>query len=153
MITGVEKFGSHKSTPVKVSYYQKKLFIFEPEDDGVLLGEAVCLGPSKIPESVKHKAEQRLKANELDHIVAFLEDKGMHVQLSRIINHYRNGLTLVHVKKIYEKNQTRYEHYLKKITVPKEEIQLVLFNAFLIDIERYNANDVITPYASHKDKT
>jgi hypothetical protein len=42
---GIALFSRHKSTPVQISRYNDKLFIFEPGEDGILLGEALARRP------------------------------------------------------------------------------------------------------------
>jgi len=150
VVTERDKFSRHQSTKVKISYYQNRIYIFEPQEDGVFLGEATPLGPSETPEHVRNKAEKRVKANAIDHIIAFLEDKGMHVNRLKLAEYYHRGLTLACVGRIYQKHQTRYAHYLKKVMLPKEKVGIALFNAFLIDCEQYHQS-AVAPYASPKD--
>jgi len=47
--SGADRFSRHKSTPVKISRYKDKLFIFEPKEDGILLGEALAKKPFDRP--------------------------------------------------------------------------------------------------------
>jgi hypothetical protein len=65
VVEGSENFNPYKSTTVKVSHYNNKLFIFENKNDGVFLGEALCQKPSQKPVSVIKKTKKRLKQNEV----------------------------------------------------------------------------------------
>ncbi len=136
VVEGCENFGSHKSTTVKVSHYNNKLFIFENKNDGVFLGEALCQKPSHKPESVIKKTKKRLKQNEVEQIAGYLESKEMSVDITALISCYQNGLTFNIVKIIFEKNITRYEQ-LGAMLQDQSRSGFVMFNAFLIDYKRY----------------
>ena len=49
VIVGADTFSSHKSTPVKISRYYDKLFIFDPADNGILIGEAIPITSPEYP--------------------------------------------------------------------------------------------------------
>jgi hypothetical protein len=136
VVEGSENFGSHKSTTVKVSHYNNKLFIFENKNDGVFLGEALCQKHSQKPVSVIKKANKRLKQNEVEQIAGYLESKEMSVDMTALISCYQNGLTFNIVKIIFEKNITRYEQLGAKLQ-DQSRSGFVMFNAFLIDYKRY----------------
>lgn len=136
VVEGSENFGSHKSTTVKVSHYNNKLFIFENKNDGVFLGEALCQNYSHKPVSVIKKAKKRLKQNEVEQIAGYLESKEMSVDITALISCYQNGLTFNIVKIIFEKNITRYEQLGAKLQ-DQSRSGFVMFNAFLIDYKRY----------------
>lgn len=134
---GAEKFSSVKSTTVKVSLYNDKLYIFEDKSDGVCLGEAICQGPSKKTEFVTKKAENRLKQNEVEQIAGYLETKDMKVDMKTLISYYHNGLTASSAKDVFKKNATRYEKLAAKLQDP-DRAGFVRFNAFLMDCKKYN---------------
>jgi len=136
-------------TAVKVSYYKEKLLIFENKNDGVWLGEAMRQGPSKRPESVEKKAQVRLQSNEVEQIAAFLEGKGLSVDLTVLIQKYHQGLTLSCAQKIYQQHQDRYQQYPLKLPQDLDIVGTALFNAFIIDCERAQYNDA-APYATFK---
>ena len=143
---GVELFSSHKSTPVQISRYNDKLFIFEPKDNGVLLGEALAKKPFEKP--IQSAAAQP-EANELDHIITFLEKHSMAVNRSTLIETYHKGLSLGLAKQIFDHNQKRYIAYAKKMRQPEDKKGLVLFNAFILDCQNHQRKSNVAPYASH----
>jgi hypothetical protein len=145
VVVGAEKFSSYKSTTVKVSHYNNKLYIFEPKKDGVFLGEALCQGPSQKPESAIKKAEKRLKKNEVEQIVGYLESREMSVDMNTLISCYQNGLTFNIAKEIFEENIVRYETLGAKLQDPKR-VGFVRFNAFLIDYKRYHQKELSLSY-------
>ncbi len=145
VVVGSEKFNAYKSTLVKVSHYNNKLYIFEDRKDGIFLGEALCQGPSPKPASVKQKAEKRLKQNEVEQIAGYLENKEMSVDMNTLIAYYKNGLTASIAKAIFEKNLARYEKLGAKLQDPKRA-GFVRFNAFLIDCKRYHQNELALSY-------
>ena len=102
VVVGAEKFSSYKSTPVKISHYRDKLYVFEDNKDGICLGEAVCQQPSQKPRSVTEKAEKRLKKNEMEQICGYLEDKQMSVDMKSLVSCYQSGLTFSIAKAIFE---------------------------------------------------
>jgi len=143
---GVELFSSHKSTPVQISKYNDKLFIFEPKDNGILLGEALAKMPFEKPiESLAVQPE----ANELDQIIAFLEQHNMVVDCPPLIEIYHKGLSLVMTKQIFNNNQKRYTAYETKMRQPKDRKGLALFNAFVLDCQNHQRRTHVAPYASH----
>jgi hypothetical protein len=66
---GSELFSSHKSTPVQISRYNDKLLIFEPKDNGSLLGEALA---QKSFEKPVESLTVQIEGNEMDKIIVFL---------------------------------------------------------------------------------
>lgn len=147
---GTEKFSSHSSTKVHVSYYQGKLFIFDYAHDGILLGEAVCQGPSKTPEFVAENLKKRVKANEIEKIAAFLEKQGMKVKMDMLVARYRKGMNFDMAKEIYQSNKARYDKYESLLKESPEKISLAVFNAFLNDCDRSQRSDLPIPYAFNK---
>jgi len=137
VVVGAEKFSSYKSTPVKISHYNNKLYIFENKKDGICLGEAVCQQPSQKPRSVIEKAEERLKKNEVEQICGYLEDKQMSVDMKSLISCYQSGLTFSIAKAIFEANMDRYQQLVAKLQDPNRA-GFVRFNAFIIDIKRHH---------------
>ncbi len=141
VVVGSERFNPYKSTQVKVSHYNNKLYIFEDKKDGIFLGEALCQGPSQKPASVKQKAEKRLKQNEVEQIAGYLEKQNMSVDMNILISCYQSGLTFNITKDIVDKNNTRYDQLVAKLQDPKRG-GFVKFNAFLIDYKRYPQNEL-----------
>jgi hypothetical protein len=139
VVVGAEKFSSYKSTPVKVSCCNNKLYIFEPQKDGVFLGEALRQKPSEKPKSVVERSEKRLKKNEVEQIAAYLEKRQMSVDMKSLIACYRNGLSFNIAKAVFEANTKRYDRLMAKLNEP-DRAGFVRFNAFIIDYDRYRQN-------------
>lgn len=137
VVVGADKFSSYKSTPVKISHYNGKLYIFEDRKDGICLGEAVCQEPSPTPKSVTENAEKRLKKNEVEQICTYLEDKQMSVDMKSLICCYQSGLTFNIAKAVFEANRERYQKLVAKLQDP-QRAGFVRFNAFIIDIKRHH---------------
>ncbi len=137
VVVGAEKFSPHKSTPVLVSHYHNKLYIFECGKDGVYLGEALCQQASIVPESSIKKTEKRLKQNEVEQIAGYLQTNAMSVDMNALIGCYRDGLTYSIAKAIFEANTARYDQLGAKVDDP-DRVGFVRFNAFLIDFKRYH---------------
>jgi hypothetical protein len=137
VVAGAEKFSPYKSTPVMISHCKDKLYIFECGKDGVYLGEAICQPPSKKPESVIKKAENRLKQNEVEQIAGYLASKGMSVDIHTLIACYRDGLTFSMTQTVCETNMARYDRLSAKLN-DESRTGFVRFNAFLIDFKRYH---------------
>ena len=142
---GVELFSSHKSTPVQLSKYNDKLFIFEPKDNGILLGEALAKKPFEKPIQSSAAPE----ANELDEIIAFLEERSMVVDRPLLIETYHKGLSLDLAQQIFSHNQKRYLAYAKKMRQPENRKGMALFNAFILDCQNHQRRTHVAPYASH----
>jgi hypothetical protein len=136
VVVGAEKFSSHKSTEVRVSQRNNKLYIFEHKEDGVFLGEALCQQPSEKPASVVKKSEKRLKQNEVEQIAAYLETRQMSVDMKSLIFCYQNGLTFNIARAVFENNTKRYDQLAAKLHEP-DRAGFVRFNAFVIDYNRY----------------
>ncbi|MDD4274396.1 MAG: integrase [Desulfobacter postgatei] len=148
--SGADKFSKHKSTPVKISRYKDKLFIFEPGEDGILLGEAIAKKPFDRPPEPEPSP---VPPDELDTIIALLEKHNMAVDRPVLIEVYHKGLTLARVAQVLDHNQSRYADYIKKINQPDNRRNQALFNAFMLDCQKsLNTNHVAT-YASHGDIT
>ena len=152
VVQGREQFSTHSSTPVKVSLYEKKLQIFEPKVDGVWLGDALPQVASIQPTQVQEKETARLQGNEVEQIACFLKQKGAHVDITRLINFYHQGLTLAKVKTLFVQHQQRYKRYTSLVTFDKDKqtAGIALFNAFLMDCERIQAPNEPAPYARYK---
>jgi hypothetical protein len=136
VVVGAEKFSAYKSTPVKISHYRDKLYIFEDKNDGICLGEAVCQQPCQKPISVTQKEKQRLKKNEVEQICTYLQDQQMSVDMKSLISCYKSGLTFRIAKTVFEANRDRYQLLVDKLQDP-DRAGFVRFNAFMIDIKRY----------------
>ncbi len=145
--SGADRFSRHKSTPVKISRYRDKLFIFEPSEDGILIGEAIAKKPFDSPPSPATAPVP----DELDTIIALLEKHNMAVDRPILIEVYHKGLTLSLAEQVLHHNQSRYADYMKKMNQPEERKNQALFNAFMLDCQKsLNTNQVAT-YASHGD--
>ena len=143
---GYDLFSSHKSTPVQISKYNDRLFIFEPKSDGILLGEAIAEKPFEKPE----KSLPVLSVeNESDRIIAFLEQNGMVVDRPFLIEIHQKGISLAMVKIIFKNNKKRYITYMKKMRQPEDRQGAALFNAFMLDCQNHQRKTQVTPYASH----
>jgi len=136
VVVGAEKFSSHKSTQVRVSQHNNKLYIFEHKEDGIFLGEALCQPPSEKPKSVVEKSEKRLKQNEVEQIATYLENRQMSVDINSLISCYQNGLTFNIAKAVFENKPKRYDKLVAKLQQP-DRAGFVRFNAFVIDYKRY----------------
>lgn len=150
VVVGAGKFSSYKSTPVKISHYNDKLYIFEDKKDGICLGEAVCQEPSQKPRSVTEKAEERLKKNEVEQICGYLQDKQMSVDMKSLISCYQSGLTFSIAKAVFEANTDRYQQLAAKLQDPNRA-GFVRFNAFMIDIKRHRHRQADLLYAKEYD--
>jgi ABC-type lipoprotein release transport system permease subunit len=142
---GAEKFSRHQSTKVYISELDDKLLIFDHKHDGVFLAEALA---QKAPQKPKRSSQPKLPANEVEQIAEFLQNKGMLVDPVALIDKYRNGLTLAVATDIYDNNKSRYENYALKLDQSKQRLGLALFNAFLIDCQRYQRRTHVAPYAA-----
>ncbi len=143
---GVDLFSSHKSTPVQISQYNDKLFIFEPTANGILLGEALALKPYEKPTK---PAGAEPEPNELELTTSFLEQHGMVVSRPALIEYHLKGLSFTMAQKVFQLNQNRYSAYLKKIKQPKKIKGEALFKAFLLDCQNHLRRVHIAPYAAH----
>ena len=145
---GAQLFSRHKSTPVQISRYSDRLFIFEHKKDGILLGEALACKPFEKPPEPELAAD---KPDELSLIIDFLEQHDMIVHRPTLIEVYYKGLTLIRAKQIFHHHQARYTAYIEKMRQPKARKGTALFNAFILDCQKsMNSNHVAT-YASHGD--
>ncbi len=148
--SGADKFSKHKSTPVKISRYKDKLFIFEQNEDGILLGEAIAKKPFDRPPAPEPSP---VPPDELDTIIALLEKHNMAVDRPVLIEVYHKGITLARAEQVLKHNQSRYADYMKKMNQPDDRKNQALFNAFMLDCQKsLNTNHVAT-YASHGDIT
>jgi hypothetical protein len=146
--SGADRFSKHKSTPVKISRYKDKLFIFEQGEDGILLGEAIAKKPFDRPPA---PAPAPMPPDELDTIITLLEKHNMAVDRPALIEIYHKGLTLARAEQVLYHNQSRYADYMKKMNQPDDRKNQALFNAFMLDCQKsINTNHVAT-YASHGD--
>jgi hypothetical protein len=128
---GAEKFSRIQSTKVNISKV----------DDKLLLAQ-------KAPQKPKRSSQPKLPANEVEQIAEFLQNKGMLVDPVALIDRYRNGLTLAVATDIYDNNKSRYVNYALKLDQSKQRLGLALFNAFLIDCQRYQRRTHVAPYAA-----
>ncbi len=148
--SGTDRFSRHKSTPVQISVYKGKLFIFERGEDGILLGEALATKPFDKPPDPKSVP---VAPDELDMMIIFLEKHNMAVDRRVLIEAYHSGLTLARAQQVLHHNQSRYKNYMKKMRQPETQKKQAVFNAFMLDCRKLiNTNHVAT-YASCGDLT
>ncbi len=96
---GADLFSHHKSTPVHISQYHDKLFIFEQAPNGILLGEALAQKPYEKPTK---PSEGEPEPNELEQIISFLEQHSMVVTRPTLIEYHHKGLGLVMAKNVFQ---------------------------------------------------
>lgn len=142
VVVGAEKFSRGQSTNVYVSHVDDKLLIFEHKKDGVLLGEAIGQQSYEKPAG---SDVAKLKENEVELICRFLTENNMVVDRLWLIEKHRRGLSLAMAKTVYERNQQRYEGYLRKLNQPVEITGAALFNAFMLDCEKHQRKAVYQP--------
>jgi len=145
---GADSFSSHKSTPVHISKYNDKLFIFQPKDNGILIGEALAQKP---PEKPLEPLTSQPEPNELERIIAFLQQHSMVVDDRPVlIELYHKGLCLAVAKEIFQQNQERYANYAKKMRQSETRKGMALFNAFVLDCQNHQRKRThVAPYAFH----
>ena len=141
---GADRFSRHKSTPVHISRYKDKLFIFEQGEDGILVGEALARQPFERPP----EPETQVQPDELDMIIILLEEHRMVVDRPVIIDVYHKGLTLACARQILDYNQARYTNYMKKMRQPTVRKGAALFNAFILDCQKSVRSNHVATYAS-----
>jgi hypothetical protein len=146
---GADLFSRHKSTPVHISQYHDKLFIFEQAPNGILLGEALAKTPYKKPTK---PSEGEPEPNELEQVINFLEQHNMMVDRPTLIEYHHKGLSLALAKNVFQLNQSRYIVFMKKIRQPEKRIGEAVFNAFLLDCGNHLRRVHIAPYASLGEK-
>ena len=149
MTCGAEQFSRHKSTPVQISRYKDKLFVFENKEDGILLGEALARQPFEKPP----EPEAKILPDELDLIITFLEEHDMVVHRPTLIELYHKGLTLARAKQVFDHNLPKYSVYNKKIRLPEAEKGAALFRAFVLDCKRSIDLKYVATYATNGDLT
>ncbi len=143
---GADSFSSHKSTPVHISKHNDKLFIFEPKDNGILMGEALGQKP---PEKPLEPSTCPPEPNELERIIAFLQQHNMVVvDRPALIELYHKGLCLAVAQEIFQQNQERYANYAKKMRQPETRKGAAIFNAFVLDCQNHQRKRThVAPYA------
>jgi len=146
---GADLFSRHKSTPVHISQYHDKLFIFEQAPNGILLGEALAKTPYEKPTE---PSEGGPEPNELEQVINFLEQHNMMVDRPTLIEYHHKGLSLALAKNVFQLNQSRYIIFMKKIRQPGKRVGEAVFNAFLLDCGNHLRRVHIAPYASHGEK-
>jgi len=146
---GADLFSRHKSSPVKISCFRDKLYIFEPGETGVLLGEALACKPFK---GAPHITDS-MPPDEVTRIIHFLEQCRMIVDRPALIEIYHRGIDLKQAKTIYMQNRQRYETYMKKMRQPAQQKGKALFNAFALDCHKSINTCHVAPYAFHGDLT
>lgn len=147
---GADLFSRHKSTPVKISQFRDKLYLFEPGEAGLLLGEALACKPF---EGSLNVTDIDVPPDELTKIIHFLEQHSMIIDRPTLIEIYHRGIGFKQVKTIYMQNQHRYDTYMKKMRQPLQQKAMVLFNAFVLDCHKSMHPGHVAPYAFHGDVT
>jgi hypothetical protein len=147
---GADLFSRHKSTPVKISSYRDKLYIFEPGEDGVLLGEALACKPFEGPPNTR---DIHTQPDEISRMIDFLEQRSMIVDRPALIDIYHRGIDFKQAKTIYIQHQQRYDTYMKKMRQPVQQKGKALFNAFALDCHKSMHAGHVAPYAFHGDVT
>lgn len=147
LTAGAELFSRHKSTRVQISPYNDKLFIFENGENGILIAEALAREPFEKPliKSVQ------VEPDELDTIIVFLEKNSMVIARPTLIKAYQKGISLPVAKQIFNHNQKRYAAYVEKMRQPDDRKGTALFNAFILDCQKYLRSYHVATYASHGD--
>ncbi|MCP4552726.1 MAG: integrase [Bacteroidetes bacterium] len=148
VVVGSEHFSRYKSTTVKISQLNDKLYIFEHKTDGLLLGEALC---QKSYENRNPKTKLKFEINEVEQIADLLEKQNIKVERVRLIEKHRNGLTLPMAKEIFKQNEIRYRNYAMKWRRVRGEAGTAIFNAFILDCEQYLRQHHVAPYAFNGD--
>ncbi len=143
---GANLFSRHKSTPVKISSYRDKLYIFEPGQDGLLLGEALACQPFDGPPIIR---DIHTQPDQVSRMIDFLEQRSMIVDRPALIEIYHRGIDLKQAKTIYMQHQQRYDAYMKKMRQPVEQKGKALFNAFALDCHKSMHAGHVAPYAFH----
>ena len=146
---GADSFSRHKSTPVHISQYHDKLFIFEQAPNGILLGEALAKTPYEKPTE---PSVGEPEPNELEQVIHFLEQHNMMVDRPTLIEYHHKGLSLALAKNVFQLNQNRYIAFLKRMRQPEKRAGEAVFNAFLLDCGNHLRRVHIAPYASHGEK-
>jgi len=146
---GADLFSRHKSTPVHISKYHDKLFIFEQAPNGILLGEALA---KKTYERTTKPSEGEPEQSELEQIICFLEQHNMVVDRPTLIEYHHKGLSLAMAKNVFWLNQNRYMIFMKKIRQPEKRTGEAVFNAFLLDCGNHLRRVHIAPYARNGEK-
>jgi len=147
---GADLFSRHKSTSVKISRFRDKLYIFEPEKMGVLLGVAFACKPFEGSPDI---TDTNVPPDELTRIIHFLEQHSMIIDRPALIEFYHRGIDLKQIKTIYMQNQHRYDTYMKKIRQPIQQKEKALFNAFALDCHKSMYPGHVAQYAFHGDVT
>ena len=133
--------GISKIINVKVSEYKNKLYIFEPDEKGLCIGEAIRISEYKEPEHVQKVKEKKLKQNEFEQLVAYLERCGMtirKIQLERLLELYKQGLKPEIAVAIIAMHKSTYDNYLNNFD--KSQVGIILCNLFFTHVTEYLRN-------------
>ena len=129
-----------------MSKYKNKLFIFEPPEDGVHIGEAMLINETEKPKHIKKAQKINLRKNEFEQLVVYLEKQGMIIkneQLTRLTKLYKKGLKLNVAYSIVKLHKNTYESYLKNPEFSDLQVANILFNLFLAHYATYKKNHEI----------
>lgn len=122
-----------KAIRVMASVYQQKLFLFDTGAEGAYIGEAVLLPEFTDMAKVERKEQIQLHKNDFEIMVEFLKRQGMTVgetQKARLVEIFKDGLTLTQASEIVEANQDKYNSYRNNPGLNTQQVSLVLINLF-----------------------
>lgn len=131
--------GGSQRSKIKVSLFKDKLYLFNKEEEGVLIGEAVLICTSKTPNT-KKALEIKLEKNDFERLVVFLEQQGMKIINSlfvKLLDLYKQGLTLKIAVKIIEQNKQTYDNYRTNPELNQAQVGLILGNLFFAHFAAY----------------
>ena len=134
-------YGSRKRVKVKVSKYNDKLYIFEPSEDGIAIGEAVMISEYEEPEGVKRHIRKKLKQNEFEQLVSYLKKQGMTIkneQIKRLAQLKNQGLDKSLAMEIVKLHKHKYDLYRKNQNPHTGIILCNLFFAHFVAYEKSN---------------
>jgi len=133
-------YGGTKSVIVKVSMFENKLYIFEPSNDGIYLGEAMLISDTEKPERVKKGKESIFAKNKFEQLLVYLERNGMAIQnkeLIRITELYKQGLNFDIAVEIVNQHKQTYDKYLNNNEFKNCQVGHILTNLFFSHYEKY----------------
>ena len=113
------------------------------------MGEALARQAFEKPP----EPEAKILPDELDMIIALLEEHNMVVYRPTLIEVYHRGLTLARAEQIFHHNLPRYSVYNKKVRLPETEKGAALFRAFILDCKRSIESNYVATYATNGDLT
>jgi len=136
-------YGGRNRVNVKVSEYKNKLYVFEPVENGVGIGEAILIDEYKPSEQVKKTIEKKLKQNEFETLAQYLEKQGMTIkktQLERLMELYKQGLNYEIAAEIIQKHKNIYDCYLNNPRFDPSQVGIILCNLFFTHFIEHKKN-------------